>query len=66
MAITVIRRQIDATISVYRDEHHCGLIFCPCDGCQHNDYFASPWTADIAQRAFATDAEAIDYLVRVA
>jgi hypothetical protein len=41
------------------------MVFCPTPG-GRTDYLASPWTDAIAQRAFATEGDAIDYLGREA
>lgn len=62
--ITTNRYSFDATISVYRGNHHCGMVFCPIADGGRSDYLASPWTDDIAQQTFNAEADAIDYLVR--
>lgn len=56
----------DATISVYRGNHHCGMVFCPIADGGRSDYLASPWTDAVAQRTFSEEAEAVSYLVREA
>ena len=61
--ITINRYEFDATATVYRGAHYCGVVFCPIEG-GRSDYLASPWTDAMAQIAFATEVEAIDYLVR--
>jgi hypothetical protein len=63
--IRAIRSDINATISVYRDEHYCGIVFCPTPG-NPPEYLASPWTDAVVQRAFSDEIGAIDYLVREA
>lgn len=65
MSTHLSRNHHAATESVYRDEHYCGMIFCPCAS-GVTDYLASPWTNEIEQRRFSTEAEAIDYLVSAA
>lgn len=62
---TILRRDHDATLSVYAGEHWCGMVFCPCLG-GRIDYLASPWTDTISQQVFATETDAIGYLVREA
>ena len=54
---------IDNTITVYRDNHYCGTIFCPVDGVGRF-WLANPWTADVAQATFETEETAVAYLVR--
>lgn len=63
MKIRINRYSFDATATVYRGSHHCGVVFCPIEG-GRTDYLASPWTSGIGQHSFSTEAEAIDYLVR--
>lgn len=63
MKTTVNRYDTDATATVYRGSHYCGMVFCPALG-GRSDYLASAWTDAVPQQAFGTEAEAIDYLVR--
>lgn len=62
--VTTNRYAFDATISVYRGNRHCGIVFCPISDGGRSDYLASPCTDTVAQRAFTIEADAIDYLVR--
>lgn len=64
--ITANRYFFDATISIYRSNHHCGIVFCPTSDGGRVDYLASPWTDAVAQQTFNAEADAIDYLVREA
>jgi len=72
MTIKISRSAIDATISVYRDKHHCGMVFCPTRGPalpnhpNSTDYLASPWTDSVPQQSFGNEAAAIAYLVECA
>jgi hypothetical protein len=62
-SINVIRRDLDATLSVYRGQHWCGMVFCPTQGAP-SDYLASAWTDAVPQQSFTAEADAVDYLVR--
>lgn len=69
MTTKTIRSDIDATISVYRDNHHCGRVFCPTRGPalpnypNLTDYLASPWTDAVPEQPFDNEAAAVAYLV---
>ncbi len=61
MTLTIIRRDLDATLSVYDDNRHLGLVYCPIPG-RSTKYEAMDDTGARAAKAFATEAEAIAYL----
>lgn len=62
--ITTHSYDVDATVTVYRDDHYCGMVFAPCLG-GHSGYIASAWRADIPLKTFANQGDAVNYLVEV-
>ena len=65
--LSIIRREVDATISVYRGTPHLGLIYCPVIGrAGYEARPSAPFCSTLDDKTFRTEQEAIDYLASAA
>jgi hypothetical protein len=61
MALKIIRRELDKTLSIYNGDKHLGLVFCRVAG-GRTDYEAMDDTDELPAKTFDNEADAIAYL----